>query len=214
MDTKAQVLFPSAPRGARWSTNRSTRPCHKKGSLRLMSWLSTCIKERSRQFSPMKTRNRRLPAGVLTPLGARSSGSFWRNGSGTSVLWASEIRPSFFYGRLSRFRFSPATGWDAALSRRSSTLSTRARDVSAMALCGYCMLRVLAIVERVRSASSVKNQRPPSKRDGEVACIGLSLPMHQPRMSPHLHQRTPHPPWLLIQCSGEIGRVAPIGGSW
>ncbi|SRR6266567_7401164 len=116
-----------------------------------------------------------LIAGVLTPLGAWSSGPFWRNGSGThrpgigtcaashthardgicsrpgggacschragmrleahpsGSGWASEIRPSFFSWRLSRFSFSPAPGWDAALSRRSSTLSTRARDVSAMA---------------------------------------------------------------------------------
>jgi len=65
---------------------------------------------------------------------------------------------------------------------------------------GYCLLRVVALVERVRSASSVKHQRPPSKRDGDVACSGLSLPLHQPRMSPHLHRRTPHPPWLLIRC--------------
>src|SRR5258708_1498600 len=41
-------------------------------------------------------------------------------------VWSSPMGTSFFYGGLPRFRFYPATGWDAALPRQSSTLSTRA----------------------------------------------------------------------------------------
>jgi hypothetical protein len=43
----------------------------------------------------------------------------------SSDVWSSSMGTSFFHERLSWFSFHPATGWNAALPRRSSALSTR-----------------------------------------------------------------------------------------
>ena len=85
---------------------------------------------------------------------------------------------------------------------------------SAMRRFGYCMQLVSAIVAHVHSASSVKNRRPPSKRDGSVPSIGLSLHLHRSQVSLRLHRRALHLHRLLIQCSGETGNGAPIGVRW
>ncbi len=73
-------------------------------------------------------------------------------------------------------------------------------DQSAMARCECCMQRGLAIVAPVGSASSVKNLRLPSKRDGSAWCIGRSLHIHQSQVSPHLHQGNLHLQRFLILC--------------
>jgi hypothetical protein len=83
-------------------------------------------------------------------------------------------------------------------------------DRSAMALCGCCMQHGLAIVARVTCVSSVKNQRRASKHDASVPCIGRSLPLHRPQMSPHLPQRNLRPHRLCIRSFGEIGHDALI----
>jgi hypothetical protein len=87
-------------------------------------------------------------------------------------------------------------------------------DRSAMVRCGCCMRRESAIVARVRCASGVKNRRRPSKRDGSVPSIGLSLPIRRSQASPHLHQGHLHLCRFLIQYSGETGRAASTGGRW
>ena len=99
-------------------------------------------------------------------------------------------------------------------AQQSAPSMRKSGDRSAMARYGCSMQRGSAIVARVRSASSVKNPRPPARRDGSVPSIGLSL--HAPRSqgSPLQHQRNPHLHRFLIRCSGETGSVAPIGGSW
>jgi hypothetical protein len=76
----------------------------------------------------------------------------------------------------------------------------KSADQSAMVRCGCSTQRGSAIVERRRCASSVKNQRPPSKRGGSAPSIGLSLHMRRFQVSPHLPQGTLHLHWLLIQC--------------
>src|SRR5579875_2290630 len=50
-----------------------------------------------------------------------------REARATGFVRASEVRTSFFYKRLSWLSFYLATGRDAALSCRSSALSTRAQ---------------------------------------------------------------------------------------
>jgi hypothetical protein len=87
-------------------------------------------------------------------------------------------------------------------------------DRSAMAHCGCCTPRGSAIVAHVRSVSTVKNQRRPSKRGGSALSIGPSLHLHRPQGSPHLYQGNLHLHRLLIRCFGETGSVAFIGGSW
>jgi hypothetical protein len=85
-------------------------------------------------------------------------------------------------------------------------------DRSAMARSGCCMQRGSAIVARVRSVRSVKNQQRPSKRDGEVASIGLPLHRYRSQMSPLLSQENLYRHQFLIQCFGETGSVDSIGG--
>ena len=60
----------------------------------------------------------------------------------------------------------------------------KSAEQNAMARCGFCMQHVLVIAARVRSASSAKNWRPPSKLGGSVRFIGLSLQVYQLRSVP------------------------------
>ncbi len=103
--------------------------------------------------------------------------------------------------RICRSRFPSFTRWHTALSRRAPPLCGSRVDRSAMARCGFCMQHVWAIVAHVRSVSSVKNRQPPSKRDGSVPSIGLSLHVPQPQVGPFLHQGNLHLcHWFLILC--------------
>ena len=108
-------------------------------------------------------------------------------------------------------------------------------DRSAMAQCGCCMPRGSAIVARVSSVSSVKNQRRPSKRDESVRFFGRSLPLRHPLHRPSrifhqqilllgvqrflLHSQRPDASQekrlllpSLVLYSGEIGSAARSGG--
>ena len=73
----------SVPHVARASTSCSTRPCRQVHSLLLMWLPCICIVVPLRRCWLMKTRNKTRIAGVRTPPGARSSGSFLPNGRGT-----------------------------------------------------------------------------------------------------------------------------------
>jgi len=70
---------------------------------------------RTTEFAPAKARSGSAFRRASTRLDASTAGSIWTCAMGTS----------FVYGRLSRFSFSPTSGWNAALPRRSSPLSTR-----------------------------------------------------------------------------------------
>ena len=90
----------------------------------------------------------------------------------------------------------------------------KSAEQNAMARCGFCMQHVSVIAARVRSASSAKNRRPPSKLGGSVRLIGLSLQVHQSQKRPHLHQVNLFLHRFLIRCSGETGRGVSIGARW
>jgi hypothetical protein len=87
-------------------------------------------------------------------------------------------------------------------------------DQSAMARSGCCMSHGSVIVVRVRCASSVKNRRRLSKRDGSVRSIGLSLHVPRSQMGLLSLQGTHHLHRFLIRCCGETGSGAFIGERW
>lgn len=76
--------------------------------------------------------------------------------------WA---RHSFDF-RLSRICFYASTRWKPALSRQSSSLSTRTQGRRAMARIVFCMPLASAIVETVPCVPSVKKAVPLPNHDG------------------------------------------------
>src|SRR5207302_2065132 len=104
----------------------------------------------------------------FAPTKARGVCAFRRTSAHLVASTAGEVRicamaPSFFYGRLSRFSFSPTTGWPAALPRRSSTLFTRAPTRTRWVAAG-CVCSTSRSLSRVCAPRAVSaNRRPPSK---------------------------------------------------
>ncbi len=120
----------------------------------------------------------------FAPAKARSGGAFRRASTRLDASTAGEVRigamgTSFFYGRLSRFSFSPTSGWNAAG--------------------GVCSTdRSLSCMRAARAVSSIGNH--PQSSAEKSRCLGLSLSVHRSQRRPHLQQVNLFLHQFLIQC--------------
>src|SRR6266567_1142664 len=119
---------------------------------------------RTTEFAPAKARSGCAFRRASTRLDACTAGSVWICAMGTS----------FFYGRLSRFSFSPTSGWNATLPRRSSPLSTRTPTRTRwLAAGGVCRTdRSLSYMRAARAVSRIGNHPQSSAGQcGVSACL-------------------------------------------